>query len=86
MLSVLAVLIEGPVWEVGNGLPLSLRFLVSVVHQCVIQKKPIYQSASEKFENLNCIAVHSRQFKIIADHSKQFKIFSSSSTKIIKKN
>jgi len=29
MLSVLAVLIEGPVWEVGNVLPISLGFFVS---------------------------------------------------------
>ena len=29
MLSVLAMLIEGPLWEVGNGLSLSLGFLVS---------------------------------------------------------
>jgi hypothetical protein len=56
MLSVLAVLIEGPVWEVGNVLPISLGFFVSAVHQCMVQIKPIYQLASKEFKNqkFNC--------------------------------
>ena len=56
MLSVLVVLIEVPIWEVGNGFPLSLGFLVSAVHQCVVQKNPIYKSVSQVFKNqkFNC--------------------------------
>ena len=57
MLSVLAVLIEGPIWEVGNGLPLSLGFLVSAVHQCVIQKNPSISQLLKNSKTKNLIAI-----------------------------
>lgn len=50
-LSVLVVLIEGPIWEDGDGLPISSGLLVSVVNQCMVQIKPIYQLASKQFKN-----------------------------------